>query len=89
MTDYQDFTTKDTSIEERGKLNVGDWYTNQVQCLKCKDIIRSKNLHDFRYCSCGAIAVDGGSWYLKRVGKDVLDESTYVELSEKYNNIED
>ena len=42
---------------------------NSVQCRKCKDIIESKSVHDFVWCSCKTIAVDGGKDYLRRVGK--------------------
>jgi len=31
-----------------------------VHCLLCKDTIESKGYHDFKYCSCGAIAIDDG-----------------------------
>ena len=50
---------------------------NAARCLKCNDVIESKSRHDFRWCSCGAIAVDGGLTYLKRVGdpKDIEDLS--------------
>lgn len=51
--------------------------TNTIKCNKCEDIITSKHRHDFQYCSCGAIAVDGGNSYLKRTG----DIKNYVELS--------
>ena len=33
---------------------------NKIQCKKCKDIIESKHVHDFKWCSCKSIAVDGG-----------------------------
>lgn len=36
-----------------------------LQCPKCKDIIYSRTRHDFRYCGCGSIFVDGGFDYLK------------------------
>jgi DNA-directed RNA polymerase subunit N (RpoN/RPB10) len=52
---------------------------NRIRCLKCKEIIESKYRHDFRRCSCGAVAVDGGHDYLKRVG------DCYEELSEVDN----
>lgn len=42
---------------------------NSAECLKCGDHIESKHVHDFRYCSCKAIAVDGGYEYIRRVGK--------------------
>ena len=53
--------------------------TNRVKCLKCGDIIESKHRHDFVFCSCGSVAVDGGTAYLKRSGSIPLD---YEELSE-------
>lgn len=84
MRDYHDFTTRDTPLDERRRLNVGDIWRNAVQCLSCKEIIRSKNQHDFRQCSCGAIAVDGGSWYARRVGR--LDG--YVDMTEQFNDVE-
>ena len=42
--------------------------TNKIQCLKCGDIIESFTVHDFKYGSCGACAVDGGKDYLRRCG---------------------
>lgn len=41
---------------------------NKAQCSKCKDIIESKHVHDFRFCKCEAIFVDGGKEYLRRGG---------------------
>jgi len=29
-----------------------------IYCKKCKDTIESKFIHDFKYCSCGSIAID-------------------------------
>jgi hypothetical protein len=37
----------------------------RVRCTKCKDIIQSMYRHDFVWCKCARIAVDGGSDYLK------------------------
>ena len=34
--------------------------TNKIRCRKCGDVIESKYTHDFRFCKCGAVAVDGG-----------------------------
>lgn len=51
---------------------------NKAQCEKCKDVIESKNTNDFKRCSCGSIAVDGGLEYIKRIGN--LDD--VIELSE-------
>ena len=41
---------------------------NKVQCKKCGDIIESKTRHDFKWCKCKSVAVDGGYDYLRRVG---------------------
>ncbi len=41
---------------------------NSVLCLNCNEEIESKHRHDFKFCSCGNIAVDGGKDYLKRSG---------------------
>ena len=32
---------------------------NAIRCKKCGDIIESKTVHDFKFCSCGSCAVDG------------------------------
>ena len=41
---------------------------NRVVCNNCQDDIFSKNRHDMVTCKCGAISVDGGQEYLRRVG---------------------
>jgi hypothetical protein len=48
---------------------------NAAQCKKCGDLIVSKHRHDFVKCECGAIAVDGGLSYIRRVGnhEDMID----------------
>ena len=48
---------------------------NQIRCKRCDDVIQSRHRHDFVMCSCGAVGVDGGKDYLRRIGTD------YVELS--------
>lgn len=55
---------------------------NSVECSKCHDTIVSETQHDFVTCSCGAISVDGGSSYLRRVGTAFLDRSWIVRLEE-------
>jgi hypothetical protein len=49
---------------------------NAVICNKCDDFIFSKHRHDYVECKCGAIAVDGGQEYLRRVG-DMSAASDY------------
>lgn len=41
---------------------------NAVICNKCGDTVFSRTKRDMRYCSCGAIAVDGGFSYIKTSG---------------------
>jgi hypothetical protein len=53
---------------------------NAVTCLGCGDFIVSKHRHDFVTCTCGAISVDGGQAYLRRVGSS-LTEGTYTDHS--------
>lgn len=38
-----------------------------VQCPECLDIIYSRARHDFHYCSCKGVFIDGGFDY-KRCG---------------------
>jgi hypothetical protein len=56
--------------------------SNKIKCLKCNDIIESLHRHDFKFCTCGAVAVDGGTSYLKRSGnfEDVEDLSITKEV---------
>jgi hypothetical protein len=50
---------------------------NAVICNKCDDFIVSKHRHDFVTCKCGAISVDGGQAYLRRIG----DLSAGIDMS--------
>ena len=58
--------------------------TNKIKCRKCGDIIESTYTHDLKYCECGAVAVDGGHDYLRRVGnpEDWEDFSDYTDDDE-------
>ena len=60
---------------------------NKIQCNKCKDIIESKHVHDFKLCSCKSIAVDGGLEYLRRVGnfEDIIELSEFEMKQEVIN----
>lgn len=55
--------------------------SNQVECLKCGDKPYSASVHDFKYCGCGNIAVDGGQQYLRRVGNCAPGSHSYRDLS--------
>lgn len=50
---------------------------NQVRCDKCGDEPYSAYRHDFKYCKCESIAVDGGMDYLRRLG----NSDNYTEMS--------
>lgn len=52
---------------------------NCIKCKSCGDIIVSEHKHDFKYCSCGRVAVDGGHDYLKRLFTNSQDD--FEELS--------
>ena len=51
---------------------------NAIRFKKCGDIIESKTVHYFKFCSCVSCAVDGGNDYLRRCGK----REDWEELSE-------
>lgn len=53
--------------------------SNKIKCKKCGDVIESKSTNDLKRCSCGAVAVDDGKEYLKRLS----NEKDYEELSIK------
>ena len=55
---------------------------NQVRCLKCEDTPFSAHVHDFVRCKCGAVAVDGGQEYLRRVGNPSDMEDMSIEMTE-------
>lgn len=50
---------------------------NSVVCDSCGEEVWSSSVHDFRYCSCGKIAVDGGMDYLRRVGDGKYNDTSY------------
>ena len=41
---------------------------NYIKCNSCNDIVISLHRHDFRFCKCGAVAIDGGDSYTKISG---------------------
>lgn len=52
---------------------------NSIQCNFCKDVIISFHKHDFKFCKCKNVSIDGGLDYLKR-GFHKQDD--YRELSQ-------
>ena len=73
---------------------------NKIQCRKCGDIIESYTRHDFKFCECESVAVDGGKDYLSRSGEYknwtelsvveevlILDDSDCIEEGDKLKKI--
>lgn len=85
MRDYQRLVSRDTPKADRRRLGVGDIWSNAVRCRQCAEVVRSRNRHDFRRCGCGAVAVDGGSWYAKR---SVREDAGYDEMTEMFDDLE-
>ena len=59
--------------------------SNQARCLRCGDEPWSAHRHDFRHCECGAMAVDGGMDYMRRLGNPQdINEMSIVITNEEY-----
>jgi len=51
-----------------------------IYCRQCKDTIESKSVHDFKFCSCGSVGIDGGIFAGNRILgnlSDIQDRSVY------------
>lgn len=60
---------------------------NKVCCKKCGSIIEFKHTHDFQRCSCGAIAIDGGTDYQRATWPAGASVDDYIDFSySKYNS---
>jgi ribosomal protein L37E len=62
--------------EQSGKYKI---LSNQIECLQCGDKPYSAHRHHMSHCKCGAVAVDGGMSYLRRVGSNYKDISIMVD----------
>jgi len=51
-----------------------------IQCKKCLDTIVSKHKHDFKYCSCKAVGIDGGI----SAGNRIIGNLTDIENRSMY-----
>ena len=57
-----------------------------IQCKKCLETIESKYIHDFKYCSCGAVGIDGGISAGNRILgniSDIENRSMYCTIVQK------
>lgn len=65
---------------------------NAIKCNHCGDIIESTYTHDFKFCKCGTVAVDGGLSYTRRVftnsPNDFTDLSEYSKVEEEQYDLE-
>lgn len=53
---------------------------NAARCLKCDTVIESTHVHDFKYCPCKSIFVDGGKEYIRRGGDlDAMEDLSVEE----------
>lgn len=53
---------------------------NRIKCKFCGDIITSTHRHDFKWCKCRRVAVDGGHDYRRRCGyRENYEEMSLVE----------
>ena len=70
---------KDSQKKKRIRYKV---IRNAAKCRKCGDIIESTYVHDFKWCSCHSIFVDGGMEYLRRGGEleDIIELSQEEEI---------
>ena len=59
---------------------------NAIKCNHCGDVIESTHVHDFKWCSCGTVAVDGGKCYCKRSFKN--SPADFTDMSE-WEDVED
>lgn len=41
---------------------------NAARCRKCDTVIESRHRHEFKWCTCRSIFVDGGTDYLRSGG---------------------
>ncbi len=81
-SDYLFLLSKGVCKEQRKEFYCWDIFINWAVCLKCKDYIRSFNIHDYRSCSCWAVSVDWWSWYCKRSG----NPEDYIDVIENFQD---
>jgi hypothetical protein len=64
-----------------------------IQCFKCEEIIYSRAQHDFHYCHCGSVAIDGGLEYTRIIfnntkpkGINLTVDASPRDLYDDWNN---
>lgn len=56
---------------------------NAAQCGRCNEVVESTHVHDFVWCSCKGVAVDGGLEYPRRVWDEGVTYEDLCEYSEE------
>lgn len=56
---------------------------NRIKCKHCGDVIESTHVHDFKYCGCGKVFVDGGREYC-RCGFPSGNSEDHIEFMMEY-----
>jgi hypothetical protein len=62
---------------------------NKIRCKHCDDVIESVVTHDFKYCGCGKVAVDGGKAYARRMFPDGNPEDHFEDLKTGFTDDDD
>ena len=57
---------------------------NIVTCGYCGEDVESTHRHDFKWCSCGKTAADGGTFYQKITGDNWNTDNSVLE--DQYGN---
>lgn len=58
---------------------------NAVKCLRCDTVIESKHGHDFKWCKCASVFVDGGLNYIRRGWSEGAQFEDLTEYEEEPN----
>ena len=61
---------------------------NRIKCTKCGEIIESFHQHDFKWCKCRTVFVDGGAAYWRCGGNLECIIRIYDDGSEEFLVIE-
>lgn len=51
-----------------------------IKCTHCGDVIESKHTHDFKWCKCGTVYIDGGLSYTRVGFKNSTDD--FIDMRE-------
>lgn len=54
---------------------------NTIVCPKCKQRIYSRALHDFHWCKCKNVAIDGGNEYIRITAKENIEDIKVEEIN--------